>query len=128
MKHLYQFRLSHTVAVSMSVELFDQIQARVDPMLGRSVLLRDALTHFFATLPEGPDLTPLLKTAPRPNRTVSVSVAVKSPELRQALDKYATDHDFTASAIVRRAAYEYTKPDEPNPTATLDGWGDRTKS
>jgi hypothetical protein len=70
----------------------------------------------------------LFRTAKLPKRTRSLSVSVPTPELRQQLDNYASTRNLTVSAVVRRAAYEYTKPTEPNPTAIIDGWGDAPKT
>ena len=127
MKHLSTFRLSNTVSFSLSPELHDQINTNVTPTASVSAILRIAMIRFLDAPTEQPDITHLFKTAPMPKRTRSVALAIKSPELRQQLDDYANTHNLTASAVIRRAAYEYTKSTEPNPTATIDAWGDAEK-
>jgi predicted transcriptional regulator len=92
-----------------------------------SAILRIALIRFLDTPTDQPNIDHLFKTAPMPKRTRSISLAIKSPELRNQLDDYANTHNLTASAVIRRAAYEYTKDTEPNPTATIDAWGDAEK-
>jgi len=127
MKNLSTFRLSNTVSFSLSPELHDQINTNVTPTASVSAILRIALMRFLDSSPTAPDLTQLFKTASLPKRTRSVALAIKSPELRKQLDEYANTHNLTASAVIRRAAYEYTKSTEPNPTATIDAWGDAEK-
>ena len=133
------FRLSNTVTFSLSPELYAQLRAptTIDNIFEkrptRGAVVRLGLASFLRdankSLLQPPDLTPLLKTSnpPLPKRTRSLSVSITSSELRQQLDEYATAHNLTASAVLRRAAYEQTKPAEPNPTATIDAWGDAPK-
>ena len=127
MKSLSTFRLSNTVSLSLSPELHEQITVSTTPTASMSAILRIALIRFLDTPPEQPNIDHLFKTASLPKRTRSVSLAIKSSELRQQLDDYANTHNLTASAVIRRAAYEYTKGTEPNPTATIDAWGDAEK-
>ena len=127
MKNLSTFRLSNTVSFSLSPELHEQINTNVTPTASVSAILRIALIRFLDAPTEQPDITHLFKTSPLPKRTRSVALAIKSPELRKQLDEYANTYNLTASAVIRRAAYEYTKSTEPNPTATIDAWGDAEK-
>jgi hypothetical protein len=127
MKPLATFRLSKTFSFSLSPELHDQLTASTTPTASLSAILRIALIRFLDAPPEQPDINHLFKTAPMPKRNRSIAIAIKSPELRQQLDDYANTHNLTASAVARRAAYEYTKGTEPNPTATIDAWGDAEK-
>lgn len=46
----------------------------------------------------------------------------------EKLDQRAEDENVTRSAILRRAMYEITRPENPDPLATYDGWGDANKS
>jgi hypothetical protein len=130
------FRLSNTVTFSLSPELYAQLRAptTIDNIFEkrptRGAVVRLGLASFLHdTNKSPPDLTPLLKTSNPllPKRTRSLSVSITSSELRQQLDDYANTHNLTASAVLRRAAYEQTKPAEPNPTATIDAWGDAPK-
>lgn len=130
------FRLSTTISFSLSPELYAQLRAPItidnvfDKPPTRGAVVRLGLVSFLhdanKSLIQPPDLTPLLKTAhpPLPKRTRSLSVSIPSAELRKQLDEYATAHNLTVSAVVRRAAYEYTKGTNPHPTATIDAWGD----
>lgn len=127
MKSLSTFRLSNTVSLSLSPELHEQIISVTTPTASISAILRIALIRFLDTPTEQPNINHLFKTTPLPKRTRSVSIAVKSPELRKQLDDFANTHNLTASAVIRRAAYEYTKGTDPNPTATIDAWGDAEK-
>ena len=127
MKPLSTFRLSNTVSLSLSPELHEQINTSTTPTASMSAILRIALIRFLDTPTDQPNIDHLFKTAPMPKRTRSISLAIKSPELRKQLDDYANTHNLTASAVIRRAAYEYTKDTEPNPTATIDAWGDAEK-
>ena len=127
MKRLSPFRLSNTVSFSLSPELHDQTNACVTPTASVSAILRIALIRFLDAPIEQPNIDHLFKIAPLPKRTRSIALAIKSPQLRKQLDDYANTHGVTASAALRRAAYEYTKPAEPNPTATIDAWGDAPK-
>ena len=124
MKHLSTFRLSNTVSLSLSPELHEQITSSTTPTASMSAILRIALIRFLDAPTEQPNIDHLFKTSSQPKRTRSVSLAIKSSELRQQLDDYANTHNLTASAVIRRAAYEYTKDTEPNQTATIDAWGD----
>jgi predicted transcriptional regulator len=131
MKPLSPFRLSNTFSFSLSPELHDQLKTHTAETSPMSAILRVALMRFLDTPTEQPDLTQLFKTAPMPKRTRSIAVAIKSPQLRKQLDDYANTHNLTASAVMRRAAYEYTKskdPTEYNPVATIDAWGDAQKT
>lgn len=135
MRPLESFRLSTTVSFSLSPELYAQLRAptTIDNVFEkrptRGAVVRLGLASFLNSPPPAPDLTPLLKTANPvlPKRTRSLSVSIPSVELRQQLDEYANTHNLTASAVIRRAAYEYTKSTEPNPIATIDAWGDAEK-
>lgn len=135
MRPLETFRLSTTVSFSLSPELYAQLRPPItinnvfDKPPTRGAVVRLGLVSFLHSPPTAPDLTPLLKTAhpPLPKRTRSLSVSIPSAELRQQLDDYANTHNLTVSAVIRRAAYEYTKGTEPNPTATIDAWGDAEK-
>jgi len=127
MKHLSTFRLSNTVSLSLSPELHEQINTSTTPTASMSAILRIALIRFLDTPTDQPNIDHLFKTAPMPKRTRSISLSIKSPELRKQLDDHANTHNLTASAVIRRAAYEYTKDTEPNPTATIDAWGDAEK-
>ena len=127
MKYLSTFRLSNTVSLSLSPELHGQITASTTPTASMSAILRIALIRFLDAPTDQPNIDHLFKTASLPKRTRSVSLAIKSSELRQQLDDFANTHNLTASAVIRRAAYEYTKGTEPNPTATIDAWGDAEK-
>ena len=127
MKPLSTFRLSNTVSLSLSPELHEQINASTTPTASMSAILRIALIRFLDAPTDQPNIDHLFKTAPMPKRTRSISLAIKSPELRNQLDDYANTHNLTASAVIRRAAYEYTKDTEPNPTAMIDAWGDAEK-
>jgi predicted transcriptional regulator len=127
MKPLSTFRLSNTVSLSLSPELHEQINASTTPTASMSAILRIALIRFLDAPTEQPNLDHIFKTASLPKRTRSISISIKSPELRKQLDDHANTHNLTASAVIRRAAYEYTQPIEPNPTATIDAWGDAEK-
>ena len=135
MRPLETFRLSNTISFSLSPELYAQLRAPItidnvfDKPPTRGAVVRAGLLNFLKSPPTAPDLTPILKTTnpPLPKRTRSLSVSIPSVELRQQLDDYANTHNLTASAVIRRAAYEQTKPTEPNPTATIDAWGDAEK-
>jgi hypothetical protein len=130
------FRISTTVTFSLSPELYPQLRAptTIDNVFekrpSRGAVTRLGLVAFLQAPPTAPDLTPILKVTnpPLPKRTRSLSVSIPSLELRKQLDDYATANNLTASAVMRRAAYEYTKPIEPNPTATIDAWGDAPKT
>lgn len=136
MRPLESFRLSTTISFSLSPELYAQLRAptTIDNMfekrLSRGAVVRAGLIAFLHSPPIAPDLTPILKIAnPQlPKRTCSLSVSIPSLELREQLDNYANAHNLTASAVIRRAAYEYSKPSEPNPTATIDAWGDAPRN
>jgi predicted transcriptional regulator len=127
MKPLSTFRLSNTVSLSLSPELHDQINTSTTPTASMSAILRIALIRFLDAPTEQPNLDHIFKTTQLPKRTRSISLSIKSPELRKQLDNHANTHNLTASAVIRRAAYEYTKDIEPNPTATIDAWGDAEK-
>lgn len=127
MKPLATFRLSKTFSFSLSPELHEQISTSITPTTSMSAILRIALIRFLDAPPEQPNIDHLFKTAPMPKRNRSAVVAIKSPELRKQLDDYANTHNLTASAVARRAVYEYTKGTDPNPTATIDAWGDAEK-
>jgi hypothetical protein len=135
MRPLETFRLSNTISFSLSPELYAQLRApiTIDNVFNkpptRGAVVRAGLLNFLKSPPNAPDLASLLKTAnPQlPKRTRSLSVAITTPELRKQLDDYANTHNLTASAVLRRAAYEQTKPTEPNPVATIDAWGDAEK-
>jgi hypothetical protein len=104
---------------------------------GLSHLLRTALAEFLAAPVPPPHLAPVFDLTLLPKRTRSVNLTIKPnqsdqpTQLRPTLDAYATTHNLTVSAVLRRAMYEYTKPlppNQPDPTATLDAWGDSTKT
>jgi hypothetical protein len=132
--HPEPFRLSTTVSFTMSPELYAQLRPPITidnvfnkpPKRGTNV--RNGLIAFLANPPPCPDLAPLLKVAPMPKRVRLCSLAIPDADLRKQLNHYANTHGVTVSAVLRRAAYEYTKPAEPNPTATIDAWGDAPKS
>lgn len=127
MKPISTFRLSNTFSFSLSPELHEQLKAHTGPTSPMSAILRVSLMRFLDSPPEQPNIEPLFKTTPMPKRNRSIAVAIKSPKLRQQLDDFANTHNLTASAVARRAAYEYTKGTDPNPTATIDAWGDAEK-
>lgn len=133
MRHPNPFRLSSTVSFTLSPELYAQLRPpiTIDNVFAkppkRGTAVRNGLIAFLSNPPPCPDLAPLFKTAELPKRTRALSLVIDDAELRRALDEYASTHNLTTSAILRRAAYEHTKPAEPNPTATIDAWGDAEK-
>jgi hypothetical protein len=69
-----------------------------------------------------------------PTRDRSISISMKHESARTDLENLAAEQRHTVSALLRRALYEYTKPEatpnQPNPIdpiATLDAWGDQPR-
>lgn len=129
MRSLNPSRPTHTVTCTLSLELLEQIQARAKADTDSlSSLLRTAIAEFLANPVPPPTLAPVFSPSMLPKRNRSIGLPIKSPSLRLSLDTYAVTNNLTVSAVVRRAAYEHTKPNCPNPLATRDAWGDSPKA
>lgn len=116
------------VSVSISTALKAQIQEYLTlHKLSASGVLRAAVIEFITT--KRPyqcpvKFTPTTKFAPR-NTLVGFAVHTG---VHEELEVFAADRHLTMAAVVRRAVYEYTKPETPNtpdPVAAIDAWADR---
>ena len=118
--------LSISAALKAQISEYRVLHRTQQPKLSISSVLQSAVTAFVNAQPphECPvKFTPSTKFARRA-RVIGFSLPVGVHEELQA---FAHKNRLTVVAVVRRAAYEYTKPEAPDPVATLDAWGDREK-
>ena len=134
-----------TMSFSVSPQLYAQVAQYCRTKDGErisSVALRQIVQEFLSyPSPANPitrevllkvrDANPPFKRNRQLQFNLSVH-ALLSPHsfttILQKLDERAEDEDITRSAVLRRAVYEITRPTEPDPMATYDGWGDAKNS
>jgi hypothetical protein len=123
-----------SIAASVSVALYEQAHQYANrltdqPDQSLCAVIQSAVTKFITA--KHPHLcpvkfTPTTKFAPR-----STEIGGRLPiGIHEELRAYANKHGLTMGAVVRRAVYEYTKPEAPNTpdlVATIDAWADRAK-
>lgn len=127
------------VTVSVSTALREQVQQYINAQSQRpsmSAVVQAAVTKFITRRPNylcPVKFTPSIKFAPR-NKVFSANFPIT---IYEELEVFATERHLTVSAVVRRAVYEYTKPDQhwlldslrqlelPDPVAAIDAWADR---
>ncbi len=120
-----RLRLSNSLSCTVSAALYDQVTdyaKRNNTSVSKSA--NSALPLFMAVTLRPP--TPLPRATQTRNRQISVSITDRN--LRTELDLFAESQWVTVSAIIRRALYEYTLPQNPDPAATADAWGDRAQA
>ena len=125
-KPKFYISASAGITVSVSTALYDQVQ-RASPRISKRV--QTAVINFITQrqLPQCPvTFTSATRAAPR-NRVLSASLP---RGIHEELQAFADKHRLTMAAVVRRAVYEYTKPEAPetpDPAATIDAWADRAR-
>ena len=130
MKTVQPFRVSKTVTVNLSSQLRAQVEAFAKShQLSISAVCYQSLleyldTHTFLRIHKIRDLLVATNNI-LPVRNRSITTAMKQESVRTNLETLAAEQGHTISTLLRRALYEYTKPDTPNPIATLDAWGDQ---
>lgn len=115
------------IPVSVSPQLYAQITNRLDRKEYRA-----AIEAFLsAPRPTNPItrevLIRLRDERVYPKRTLEITANVPKPT-QEELKSCATEEGVTVSAIVRRALYEYTKPESPDLVVMYDAWGDAKKA
>lgn len=130
MKPVQAFRTSKTVTVNLSTQLRTQVAVFAQSKkLSISAVCNQAVLEYLDTHTylHNHNIRDLLVATNNtlPIRDCSISIAMKHESTRTDLEDLAAEQHHTVSAILRRALYEYTKPDTPNPLATLDAWGDQ---
>lgn len=113
------------ITVSVSTALKAQAQ-EYQPDLSLTAIIQAATIKFLtAKRPyQCPvKFTPTTKFAPR-NAELGGRLPIA---IHEELQAYADKHGLTLGAVVRRAVYEYTKSETPDPVAAIDAWADREK-
>ncbi len=135
MRPIASTKISNTITATLTPALYDQLLTHATTQhLSQATIIRNAVRTFVDDpqafqRPEGFDtlLTPinLGKTKHGRNRTVGLTINPKrDPDLRDRLEIYATMNALTISAVIRRAVYETTRKENPDPIATIDAWID----
>ena len=137
MKTVQPHRISKTVTVSVSTQLRAQVETFAKSRrLSVSAVCHQAVleyldTHTYLHIHNIRDLLAATNNT-LPVRDRSIATTMKHESVRTDLENLAAEQSHTVSALLRRALYEYTKPeatpDQPNPIdpiATLDAWGDQ---
>ena len=120
---------TNTAQIPLSVT--PQLYAQITNQLGRKEY-RTAIEAFLsAPRPTNPItrevLIRLRDEKVYPKRTLEITANVLKAT-QEELKSCATEEGVTVSAIVRRALYEYTKPETPNLVVMYDAWGDAKKA
>ena len=128
---------SNTITTSLTPQLLAQVQSHATANNTTiSSTVRNSLRHFLNntdTITQPPNfqslLTPDNKAKCNRVRLAGLTINPKrDPDLRDRLEIYAIANQLTASAVLRRAMYEYTKGEDiADPIATIDAWVDRYK-
>lgn len=136
MKPVQSFRTSKTVSVTVSAKLHAQIVTFAQlRRLSVSSVFNQALLEYLDTHTylRTPDIREMLKATDNqvPKRDHALVAAMKHESARTALEALAQEQGHTVSALMRRALYEYTKPDGATPIdpfVTIDAWGDQPRT
>lgn len=125
-------KLTNMITANITQQLFEQLHAHATAhRISTATLIRCALRHYLdnadtITRPENfrAIFTQDNIAAVQRTRTVGLTINPrKDPDLRDRLEIYAMGNKLTASAVIRRSIYEYTKP-ATTVVATIDAWGD----
>jgi predicted transcriptional regulator len=132
MKPVQAFRTSKVVTVSVSPQLHAQVATFAKSRrLSISAVCNQAVLEYLDTYTflRIHNIRDLLKATNNilPSRTNTLGTTMKHESVRADLENLAAEQGHTVSALLRRALYEYTKPEDatPDPLATLDAWGDQ---
>lgn len=133
MKPVQAVRTSKTVSVTVSSPLYAQVVlfARLRRITLSSMFNQAVLEYLDThTYLRTPNIREMLKATDNqvPKRDRTISAAMKHETARTALENLAKEQHLTVSALMRRALYEYTKPEDAtpiDPLVTIDAWGDQ---